>query len=43
LARAIKRTTGGLGRKEVSIMRAYYVKLFRHLLSTTILAGFAMN
>jgi hypothetical protein len=27
-------------RKEVSTVRAYYAKVFRHLLSTTVLTGF---
>jgi hypothetical protein len=30
-------------KKEVSIMRAYYVKVLRHMLSTAILTGFFVS
>jgi len=43
--RSTQRRSGSLGRpaksrEETSIMRTYYVKVLRHLLSTAVLTGF---
>jgi hypothetical protein len=43
--RSTQRRSGPPGRpprsrEETSIMRAYYVKVIRHILSTTVLSGF---